>query len=442
MIHDTNKKQLRPSQKKAIEDIWEAFCQGRKKVAFAMMTGGGKTLIACEFIKKIKEQKRVLFVMRGEKLTLQNHKIFQSFFDGGVGKIHRKNKRLAQVSVASIDTILANPSLKKKVQEFYNFVVVDEAHLSTATNYIDFLKGMNDKCLFLGLSATYGLNNKRAHEFWDHFVLGPEGWDLLEEKSIPPLEVYMPKTRFDLKGVQMSGNDYNTEQLFDAINKPVLYGDIIEEYQRLGRGKPAIAFCVNIKHLIQVQRIFVNYNYNVCAFHSKMSSSEKAENNKKLNFFIKHNMNFIIVSVDMLTAGVDIPELEVGLMIRPTKSENKFRQQVGRLTRNNPKSPKNITLIDFTKNSENYGHIYNMLIPVRQTECKKQRSKPMFRCAVCFYLSPKPFEYCPNCGALKMVQERELHIAHDEATKLVKMEPKFMNRDQVKKSIEKILNLY
>lgn len=433
------------SQKKSLKEIWDFYCNGGKKLGFAMMTGGGKTLIACHFIDKIKAKKKVLFVMRGQKLTNQTISVFKKHFtNDNVGLIWRNKKQVRPISVASIDTLLSNESLRKRVQEFYDFVIVDEAHQATASQFMEFLEGMNSRSLFLGLSATYGLNNKRAHTFWEKFLIGADGWQLLDEGRVPPLDQYSPPFSYSLDGVTKgSSGDWNSEELFLAVDKDTkLYGDIIKMYEKHGKNRPAIAFCINIKHLIKVKNLFISAGYNVCSFHSKQSGAEKSENNRKLKYFIKSKQSFVIVSVDMLSAGVDIPELEIGLMLRDTESENKFRQQVGRLTRCHPDKNKRVKLLDFTKNSSKYGHVYHMLEPVKKQKEKISKAPPLFRCKVCYFLSPKPFKNCPNCGADKVddSDKRDFAVKHNEFIELVLIKNSRFKRDEIRDSLDNIAN--
>jgi len=419
-------------QVKAIADIREAF-KSHNKVAFCAMTGSGKTAIACELTRlALEKNKKVLFVVRSDKLVKQTLNIFEKNFKD-VGLIRRIRKEIRPVSVASIDSIISNKIKEVKIQAYYDFVIVDEAHRATSLGFINFLKNINPGAKILGLSATYGLNNKKAHTFWEKFIKGPDGFKLASLGLIPEFKkIYLPKFSYNTSDVAVSSTgDYKTAELESCMNKDVkLFGNILKMFKKEAVNKPSICFCVNINHVEKVKKLLSSYN--TVVFHSKLSAKELREQENNLEFFRTFKDPYCIISVDMLSAGVDIPDLEVALMLRPTKSENLFRQQVGRLTRNDPNKKKTITLIDFTNNTKTYGHVYNMMEPVRFTEQKsKKPSIRFFRCPKCFYSTLKAFVKCPNCFHVKPVVASS--PAHNESTELVEANLKEIQEKYIKK---------
>jgi len=392
---------LRDYQEDIVKEIREALAGGIKKLGLQLMTGGGKTAIAHYIIMNFLAKRRrngkkggkVFFITKGNKLLDQ---ITESFnvLPYGIIWADRTTALWNPMIIMSAPTYISNPSKWKEYLKEGELFFIDEAHEINSDGYRELMNDIPEGKIIIGLSATfvYGANGK-GHTFWEK-VLNPITGRKLEEMGVMPHReiITIDTERAYLDEVSLVGGDYNRKTLYAVSKKKMLFGNMMTEYKKHNPDKlPAVAFCINIQHAKDVAKEFQEAGITPLLIHSKMPKEEKSEFNKNLSFYLSSRDPFAICSVDMLSKGVDIPQLKVGLMMRPTKSKMLYYQQFGRLTRKeNIDKDETVTMIDFTRNFHDHGDPYQKVLPdiIDRKDVKKQRKSSV---------SPRR---CMNCGSL------------------------------------------
>ena len=305
----------------------------------------------------------------------------------------------ADLVFMSAPTYLVNRDKWRPVIQQFDIYIVDEAHDCTSDGYKKLLSDIPEDKIVLGLSATFYLKSDgRGHTYWEDILEPVVGYELLEMGIVPKRKAWSVDMNVDFSKVKMTGNDYNTTSLYGQMRKQKkLYGNMIASYHKYNPDKlPAISFCVNIQHCLDVAEQFKNEKITPLIIHSKLPNENKKQFDKNLKYYLKNKIPFIICSVDMLSRGVDIPELKVGLMMRPTKSKLLFFQQAGRLTRKeNMKDPdEKVIIIDFTGNIEkNKWDNYAGASPDTENADRRKRTTKKTRIRRCF-----------ECGAINNIR--------------------------------------
>jgi superfamily II DNA or RNA helicase/ribosomal protein L31E len=316
---------LRPYQIKGKDDIFNCWREGYRNVMFQLVTGGGKTVLFVDIIKRfLTKNKRVILIAHREELisqawnTLHKNQIFAGVIKGGV----RPNFSLP-CQVASIQTIQRRGELPHA-----DLVIIDETHHALDDNsYGKVLKTHYPNALVLGVTATpYRLGGKGFTDLFECLVQGPTFNELVNAGYLTPLE-YFVKYIPDLKSLGMSKGDYNLEEAAALMGKNL--APIIESYEEHCVGMSGVVFAVSIPNS---REIVDRYNsIGVNAAHLDANTHPDERRNILQGF--KERRIQIISNVGIITEGFDFPDMEFVQLARPTKSLSLFLQMVGRVTR-------------------------------------------------------------------------------------------------------------
>lgn len=421
---------LRDYQERAMTLMRKAARDGKKKIMLFMATGGGKGVIYLHLVRNsLKNKKKVLLIMRRRQLVLQTQRRFTE--SGITSSIIMASEKgfdpECDFQVCSIDTISRrDPEFFKK----FNFVIVDEAHDCTSPTYQNFFKTFNDNTIFIGLTATPFPNGNKTHDFWEACVKPIEMDELKNLGYLVPCALYVPH-EIDLSSVSINKTtkDYDSKELGEKMSKLEVIGNIVDDYLKIGQGKPAICFCVNKDHSMTLCLEFNNRG--IPSAHADESTPQK-ERDQIISDFRQGKIK-VIFNINIFSTGVDIPEIEVAIMARPTRSEILWVQQVGRAFRpyrkcgkchsqydNSPSCPKcgwdkpsyiktEAIIIDSGNNCSRLGHPFDVRYPsMKKSELKSREiTKSLTKiCKFCAYTYDARIAKCPKCdGAMDLPKE-------------------------------------
>jgi len=148
----------------------------------------------------------------------------------------------------------------------------------------------------------------------------------------------------DYRNIPWRNKRFDENELTNAVATQARAQNALEQYQKRG-GKRTLAFCVSTRHADFMADFLIAKGIAAASVHSAQSSAPRAESLQKL----KDGTLSIICTVDMFNEGVDVPELDTVMMLRPTESRIVWLQQFGRgLRRSDPE--KKLTVIDYIGN--------------------------------------------------------------------------------------------
>jgi len=207
-----------------------------------------------------------------------------------------------------------------------------------------------------------------------------------------------------LEELHKIGSDVSADELAKLFKKRAVYGNAINHYREHGKSKSAFAFCRSVKASEETAMQFRNAGYKFESLDGKMSNGKRESILKALeNGEIQG-----VCSCEILIYGIDIPRIEVIIMLRPTFSRTYFMQMIGRGLRPYPGKLECI-ILDHASNLQTHGHPlqdYQWAFYGKEKN-KKQKgvSKATMKlCPNCFlYFSG---ETCPNCGVNRDVKKQ------------------------------------
>ncbi|MCF0149751.1 MAG: DEAD/DEAH box helicase family protein, partial [Clostridium sp.] len=315
----------------------ELFNKNKNLVIAA--TGVGKTVISAfdykNFCKENKKKSnRLLFVVHREEILKQARDTFRAILkDNNFGDLMvggNVPNSLEHLFV-SIQSFNSKDLCEITTEDYYDFIIVDEFHHAAAPSYQRLLSYYKPKVL-LGLTATpERADNKDIFKYFEDRISGeirlPEA---IDRKLLSPFQYFAVSDSVDLstlkwqrKGYSISdldnvytGNDIRVREIVNSLYK---YVTDIEDVIGLG-------FCVSKEHAKFMSKRFNELGIESMALTDESRKEDRSEAKRRL---VNKEIKFIFV-VDLYNEGVDIPEVNTILFLRPTESLTVFLQQLGR----------------------------------------------------------------------------------------------------------------
>jgi superfamily II DNA or RNA helicase len=324
-------------QKEILEDLQterELFDSYKNLIVAA--TGTGKTMIAAFDYKeqRLKGIDKLLFIAHTKEILQQSHVTFKNVLrEQNFGELWVDQERPREFNYvfASIQTLNAGEKYKDFAADYFDYIVVDESHHSGARSYVKIIDHFNPKIL-LGLTATPErmdgidilphFNNRLASEIR---LSGA-----INRKLLSPFHYFAVTDNIDLQHLKWSRGGYEISELENVYTKSKIRVQLI--YDALNRyitnlaTFKALGFCVSIAHANFMADSFNQMGIKSVALHSQVKRNlirQKIEDLKK-------GLINCIFAVDLFNEGVDIPEIDTVLFLRPTESLTVFTQQLGR----------------------------------------------------------------------------------------------------------------
>ena len=341
-------------QREVLEELAaEREVHGSWRNLVVMATGTGKTVVAALDYRRLREAGRVdslLFVAHREEILSQSLSMFRhvlhsgSFGERFVAGSRPEDWRHIFASVQS----LARLNLDQLDPERFDMVVVDEFHHAMAPTYERLLHHVRPKVL-LGLTATPERADGADVRSWfgGRMAVELRLWEALERGLLAPFQYFGIHDETDLRSARWKrGSGYDSAELtnlytgHDARARIIVraVGDKVSSIRQMR----AIGFCVSIKHAEFMARRFIDAGIPSLGITSTSSSEDRRTAIEALR---KRDVN-VLFTVDLFNEGVDIPEIDTVLFLRPTESATVFLQQLGRGLRLADNKPC-LTVLDF-----------------------------------------------------------------------------------------------
>lgn len=397
------KVQLRDYQLDIYDKIREAFKKGYKAPLAVLPCRAGKSYIMAKIVEDAnKKNSKVLILAHRNSLLEQHKELF--------GDLEIKNRNIRIESVFTEVRHLGENGIP-------DLIIIDEAHISGASSYQKVCEYYN--CFRIGFTATPVRLDGKPLNLFDILIQGITAKKLIEKGAISDYDYYAPDLHIKLNDVKKSCGDFNNEQLGEAMNNKKIYGDIIKYYNLLGKGRQAIAYCVNVDHSKKVCEMF-NEN-GISARHIDSHTPEK-ERMIVLNEF-KAGKFKILCNCNLISEGITLPSAEVGLLLRPTLSLALYIQQACRCL--TPVEGKKAIIIDCVNNVQRFGFPTmdrNWKLNDTLEEYYNENNDGTFKIRVCqnCFSTFETAPVCPYCGAV--YETSPIEIQNFNEIKLRKIE--------------------
>ncbi|MFG2953476.1 DUF3427 domain-containing protein [Streptomyces sp. NPDC048291] len=344
-----------PHQRDMLERLEvEREVHGRHGNLLVAATGTGKTVMAAldykQLRKKYGRDLRLLFVAHRKEILQQSLRTYQDVLvDPNFGEsLHSGEipERWAHV-FASVQSLSAR-TLDKISPDHFDVIVIDEFHHGTSPTYRKILDHFEPLEL-LGLTATpERMDGKNIQdEFFDGRIAAEMRlWEALENTLLSPFHYFGITDNTDFSAVEWKRGAYDPSALSKTVSRDEPRARLILKAVQEKVVEPsamrALGFCVSVQHARFMAEAFRTAGLNATALSGETSADERARALTDL----KSGVLQVIFSVDLFNEGLDIPDVDTLLLLRPTSSATVFLQQLGRgLRRTEDKAV--LTVLDF-----------------------------------------------------------------------------------------------
>lgn len=370
-----------PFQSEILEKLLvERNIHHRNKNLVVAATGTGKTVISAFDYKRFKNENKsakLLFIAHRKEILEQSLLTFRSVLrDNNFGELWVDG--FVPVSYeylfASIQTINNRFSELSLSKDYFDFIIIDECHHLKANSYRGIIQYFTPKIL-LGLTATPERmdGGDIKEDFHNRIAAEIRLPEALNRKLLCPFQYFGITDSIDLSTVGWergryvaselssvyTANDRRVSEVIDALNK----------YTKDLNAIRGIGFCITIDHAK-----YMAEKFKLTGLKADYLTSDNSEKRDLLrNQLSKKEINYLFV-VDIFNEGIDLPEIDTVLFLRPTESLTIFLQQLGRGLRLF-EGKESLTVLDFVGNARpeyNFENKFRALIGKTATTVKKE----------------------------------------------------------------------
>lgn len=343
--------QLRPYQEEAKEAIMQQWNEGIKNTLLVLPTGCGKTIVFTKLTEELVERgERVLILAhRGELLDQAADKLKKA--TGLMCATEKADKSCLgswfRVVVGSVQSMMREKRLNRFPQDYFDSIVVDEAHHCISDSYQKVLSHFSEAKV-LGVTATPDRGDmKNLGQVFESLAYEYTLPRAIKEGYLCPIKAQTIPLKLDLSGVGTQAGDFKTSDIGSALD-PYL-AQIAEEMAKVCQDRKTVVFLPLIKTSQKFCKLLNEKGF--AAAEVNGDSQDRAE---ILKDFDEGKYNVLCNSM-LLTEGWDCPSVDCVVVLRPTKIRSLYCQMVGRGTRLSPETGKTeLLLLDFLWHTERH----------------------------------------------------------------------------------------
>jgi superfamily II DNA or RNA helicase len=408
---------LRPRQLKALDDLRDAYANGARAPILVAPTGFGKTATAAEIVRLAIAKGRTVWFLAHLREILDDTSARLTAAGISYGHIRAAQKAdySKMVQVVAVQTAVRRPRLPRP-----HLIIVDECHLAIAESYRKVIAASGDP-LLLGLTGTpQRLDGRGLREVFDLLVPTCSTAELIDEQLLAPVRVFAPPGA-DLSGIGRRGGDFDQGHAGAVMSRPAVVGDALSHWKKLCAGRRGVAFTATVSHAEAVSQQWRSAGFRAMAVHGNSDDVERREAIAGL----RAGRLDLVACAQLWIAGVDVPEIDAVIWLRPTASLTAWLQGNGRGLRI-ASGKRDLLVLDHVGNCARLGHPLAVHEWSLDGRVKSDRSAaPSVKvCPQCFAAMASQTKQCGECGHTFAAEARELQQVEGELVEVAARERK------------------
>lgn len=354
-VDKKEQKVLYDYQKRDIDKIFSRLKEFSQKynLLYQLPTGGGKTVIFSEIVRRYIESTRKKVVVLTHRIELcgQTSKMLTEFrvknkiINSSVKELDDQNEYMC--FVAMVETL--NNRLNDDHLELHNvgMVIIDEAHYNSFRKLFRFFKN----CFILGVTATPLSSNMKLpmKDNYNELIVGDTISSLISSGFLAKPVIYTYDVGLGSLKIGMNG-DYTVKSSEDLYTNMLMQDKLLHAYEERSKGKKTLIFNNGINTSIYVYEAFKKAGHPIRHLDNTNSRQERED----ILAWFKNTDDAILSSVSILTTGFDEPTVESIILNRATKSLTLYFQMIGRGSRILP-TKSEFSIIDLGNNIVRFG---------------------------------------------------------------------------------------
>lgn len=345
---------------KALED----YQKTNNKGVMVMPTGSGKTFLAIKWFDEILKKEpnaKLLFISHSIDILNQvKNEEFERHFVGrnlDYGECYGVSHKIRQITFATVQSL--HNRLHRFNPDDFDYIIIDECHHCQSKTYRKVLDYLKDYKFLMGLTATPNRKDRRdITEVLGGIIFSESAYYAIQNDILSNLEYYAVDNDIDFSKIEYNGQHYSEKDFNRKVGIRRYDILILKEYRKLikktYKKKKTIAFCSTVAHARRLSKFFNDHGVRAGCLVSEASRAWGGlKERKEIIKEFKEGDTEIIFVRDMFNEGIDIPEADCAMLLRPTQSNTIFHQQIGRVLRK--AADKDFALIlDFTGNARRF----------------------------------------------------------------------------------------
>ena len=310
--------------------------------------------------------KRVLFLVHRNQIAKQALKSYKRVFDENttMGRVTGKYQEYDKDYVfATIQTLSKEENLKRYEEDAFDAIIIDEAHHSSANSYKKILDYFKPR-LWLGMTATPdkrddNLEGKNIYEIFNYQI----AYEIRLQNAMEE-DLLCPFHYFGITDLEMIRDGLKKEEEvenFRYLTSNERVANVMKQaeyYGYSGNRVKGLIFCSRIDEARELSKKFNEKGWRTLVLSGSDSEEVRAAAIERLAADNAEDPLDYILSVDIFSEGVDVPEINQVIMLRPTESPIVFIQQLGRGLRK-AEDKEFVVVLDFIGNYQK-----NFMIPI------------------------------------------------------------------------------
>jgi superfamily II DNA or RNA helicase len=395
---------LRPYQERDIAQLRQAYAGGARAVLYQLPTGGGKTVVFAHIINGAarKGRRSAIVVHRRELIRQASDKLAWAGVPHGIVAAGLDCDHGAPTLVLSVQTAIR----RLDRLPHFDFMVIDEAHHARAETWSQLLPAWPAAKL-LGVSATPARTDGKglgvaAGGLFDAVVAGASVTELQAEGYLARTRCFAPTQRIDTTGLRTRLGDYEPGALAERAN--AVTGDAVAEYRKHADHLPAIVYGCTVAHAEAIAAAFRSAGYRAACVHGGLPLHER----DRLIAGLGAGEVEIICSCDLISEGLDVPNVGAVILLRPTQSLVLAMQQIGRGMRPAP-DKSHLVVLDHAGNVLRHGlpeQPRTWTLDSAPKPPPRATDAPGWRCEKCGCFNQLEEMACAECGTARPLPRR------------------------------------
>lgn len=373
--------ELREYQQDLVNKIRKEFLKGKHAVCAVLGCGGGKSVIQGTIAANANRKgNRVLFLVHRKELCEQIRQTFTfCSVDWDLTTVG-----MVQTFSRHIDR-LAEPQI----------IITDECHLSTAGSYVKIYNKFPD-AIKLGFTATpCRLNEGGLGAVYDSLVEGVSTQWLIKNGYLAPYKHFSMKLA-DTSSLHTRAGEFAADEVAELMESRYIYGETVKNWLNIANGKKTIVYCSSVKSSKETAEQFREQGI---AAESLDGNTRVEDREQIMNKFRAGELK-VLCNCDLFSVGLDVPDCECVILLRPTQSLTLYIQQAMRCMRADRNNPEKVgIIIDHVGNVFKHGFVDDPRTWSLETKKKKEASVVKIKeCPQCLRVYSATLKACPGCG--------------------------------------------
>ena len=342
--------QLYEFQTNAVNNVRQAFKNGKRRLILVSPTGSGKTTMAAAMMQGVVNKgKRALFVAHRREIIKQTAARFrQEGIESGVIMSSERPDLNAQVQVCSIDTLRARS--KQNGYPPADLIIIDECHRTSALSYLSLIESAPNAYL-IGLTATpYRADDKSLGDVYTDAIIAAAPKELIDAGILATPRMFTTPNPIRAGNARVVSGDYLAEDLQNAAIE--LSGDVFDNWRRLASDRKTIVFSVNVAHANALHGVFANNGVRCQVITGTTKTHIRDGYVEEL-----HTGGVqVIINCQVFIEGFDCPPADCCVIALPTLSKGRYIQMAGRVLRRF-EGKRDALILDHGENVQRHGLI-------------------------------------------------------------------------------------